>query len=232
MTTHPSYGNFTSSLGLPSRLLLLLINYASLAHLLLLAALWWVPGLSWTERSACFVMLLYGMPPLLGRCLLLFMTKPTGTVPVGSRTFFLWWALFQFQMLFSRFPFLEELLRTIPGLYSFWLRLWGARIGGTTFWSPGTVVTDRSFLDIGNNVIFGAGVRLNPHVLDKDEDGGFRLWLETIKVGDGTMVGGYSLLTAGTQIAAGETTRAFLVSPPGSLWKNGKRVRDQERSAR
>lgn len=230
MNTYPFHGNFAGSLGLPARLLLLLMNFASFVHLLLLTVVWWFPGLSWTERSACFVFLLYGLPPLLGRCLLLFMPKLGGTVPVGSRTFFLWWALFQLQMLFSRFPLLEELLRTIPGLYSFWLRLWGARIGGTTFWSPGTVVTDRSFLDIGNNVIFGAGVRLNPHVLDKGEDGRFRLWLEPIKVGDGTMVGGYSLLTAGTQIAARETTRAFLVSPPGSVWKNGKRVRNQEQS--
>lgn len=228
MTTHTNHGNFTGSLGLPARLLLLLINCASLVHLLLLSVVWFAPGLSWAERSTCFVVLLYGMPPLLGRCILLFMCKPKGTIPVGSRAFFLWWTLFQLQMLFSRFPFFEELLRIIPGLYSFWLRLWGARIGGTTFWSPGTVITDRSFLDIGNNVIFGAGVRINPHVLDKDEEGRFRLWLEPVTVGDGTMVGGYSLLTAGTRIAAGETTRAFLVSPPGSVWKNGKRVRSHE----
>lgn len=226
MTTHPSR-NLTGNLGLSALLLLLLVNSASLAHLLLLAAVWWVPGISWTGRSACFVFLLYGMPPLLGRCLLLFIPEPRGSVPVGSRTFFFWWALFQLQMLYSRFPLLEELLRTIPGLYSLWLRLWGARIGGTTFWSPGTVITDRSFLNIGNHVIFGAGVRLNPHVLDKGKDGEFRLWLEPITVGDGTMVGGYSLLTAGTQIAAGETTHAFLISPPGSVWKNGKRVRSQ-----
>jgi hypothetical protein len=41
------------------------------------------------------------------------------------------------------------------------------------------------------------------------------------------MVGGYSLLTAGTEIVSDESTRAFLVSPPFSVWKEGKRVRQQ-----
>jgi hypothetical protein len=47
-----------------------------------------------------------------------------------------------------------------------------------------------------------------------------------VKIGDDAMIGGYSLLTAGTEIAAGEATRAFLISPPFSKWKNGKRSRN------
>lgn len=39
----------------------------------------------------------------------------------------------------------------------------------------------------------------------------------------GAMIGGYSLLTAGTEIADDEATRAFLTSPPFSKWKNGRR---------
>jgi hypothetical protein len=34
------------------------------------------------------------------------------------------------------------------------------------------------------------------------------------------------MLTAGTEIADDEATRAFLISPPFSRWKDGKRLRD------
>ena len=86
------------------------------------------------------------------------------------------------------------------------------------------VISDRSFLDIGDDVVFGAGVRLNAHVLTKDE-GRPLLYLATIHIGSRTIVGGYSLLTAGTAISEDEVVRAFLVSPPFSAWKDGKRVR-------
>ena len=119
---------------------------------------------------------------------------------------------------------LEETLRLIPGLYSLWLRGWGSRIGKLTYWAPRTVILDRGFLDLGDHVILGAGVRLNPHVIERDPEPTLRL--APIKIGDGAMIGGYSLLTAGTEIAAGEATRAFLISPPFSRWKNGSRIRD------
>ena len=127
------------------------------------------------------------------------------------------------QMLFCRLPMLEELLRLVPGLYSLWLRLWGARVGRLTYWGAGLRILDRSFLQIGDDVIFGAAVRLNPHVLARNERGETELLLARIVVGERTMVGGYSLLTAGTEIAPDESTRAFLVSPPFSRWRNGRR---------
>jgi acetyltransferase-like isoleucine patch superfamily enzyme len=130
-------------------------------------------------------------------------------------------------VVFCRIPALEEVLRLVPGLYSQWLRLWGARIGRFTYWSAGTLITDRSFLSIGDYVVLGAGVRLNSHVLAPDSDGTVELLLASIKIGDRVMVGGYSLLTAGTEIASGENTRAFLISPPFSSWKAGKRVREE-----
>jgi hypothetical protein len=146
-------------------------------------------------------------------------------IAAGTKPFFAWWLMFQLQIVFCRCPFLEEALRLVPGIYSQWLRLWGSRVGRLTFWSPGTLITDRSFLSIGDDVVFGAGVRLNSHVLKKNDQGTIELILATVTVGNRAMVGGYSLLTAGTQISDGESTRAFLVSPPFSVWKDGKRVR-------
>ena len=136
--------------------------------------------------------------------------------------------MLQAQMLFNRFPMLEEALRIIPGVYSTWLRLWGARVGRLTYWAPGMRILDRSFLDIGDHVVFGAGVRLNPHVIVKNSSGEQELLLAPIRIGDRASIGGYALLTAGTEIAADEATRACLISPPFSKWSDGKRVREQD----
>ena len=145
-----------------------------------------------------------------------------GHIRIGTHAFFTWWALANLQMLFSRLPMLEEFIRLVPGLYSFWLRLWGARIGRLTYWGAGLRILDRSFLQVGDDVIFGAAVRLNPHVLARNESGDMELILASIVVGDRSVVGGYSLLTAGTELAADECTRAFLVSPPFSRWQDGR----------
>ena len=107
----------------------------------------------------------------------------------------------------------------IPGLYSAWLRLWGAKIGRFTYWAPGTIILDRSFIHIGNFVVFGAGVRLNPHVIDGND-----LILAPVIIEDNVTVGGYSLLTSGTVLRKNQAAKAFLISPPFSVWQDNKRV--------
>lgn len=163
---------------------------------------------------------LYLLPLIPGRILRETLRSSPQSIAVGSPAFLRWWACFQCQVLFLRFPALEEALRLVPGVYSLWLRCWGSRIGKLTYWAPQTIILDRGFLEIGDHVVFGAGVRLNPHVMENE------LKLAPIRVGDGAMIGGYSLLTAGTEIAAGERTRAFLISPPFSKWKDGRRTRE------
>ena len=212
------------SLSPAQRLLMLGLNYLPLLHVAAIAAvvsIGWGP-LSW--RVGTGVILLYVAPAVIGRVILALARISEGRIRIGSGAFFAWWALANLQMLFSRLPMLEELLRLVPGLYSMWLRLWGARVGRLTYWGAGLRILDRSFLCIGDNVVFGAAVRLNPHVLARNEGGEMELLLATIVVRDRSMVGGYSLLTAGSEIAADECTRAFLVSPPFSRWEQGKRT--------
>jgi len=207
------------------RLLLLGLNFIPLLHVAAIALLLWVLYASVAWRIAIGLGCLYLLPPLAARLILFFGDIREGQIGLGTKAFFQWWTLFQLQVIFCRMPALEETLRLVPGLYSQWLRLWGARIGRFTYWSPGTLITDRSFLEIGDDVVFGAGVRLNAHVLANGEAGRLELLLATVKIGNGAMIGGYSLLTAGTTISPGEHTRAFLISPPFSTWKDGKRVR-------
>jgi hypothetical protein len=209
------------------RLWMLLVNYVPLAHLLAIIATLLLPVWTWPTRIGLALVGLYLLPPLLARLILLVAPIAQGRIAIGSRSFFVWWLVFQLQIIFCRLPFLEETLRLIPGVYSLWLRLWGAHIGRLVYWSPGTAITDRSFLRIGNDVVFGAGVRLNAHVLAKNKQGGMELLLATVKIGDRAVIGGYALLTCGTEVAADETTRACQLSPPFSIWQDGKRIKSQ-----
>ncbi len=179
--------------------------------------------LSWPLKILSAFSLLYLLPLIPARILRESLRKSPPEISISSADFLKWWACFQCQVLFLRFPALEEIIRLIPGCYSLWLRLWGSRIGKLTYWAPRTSVLDRGFLDIGGNVVFGAGVKLNPHVMEKG-----KLLLATVKIGDRSLIGGYSLLTAGTEIAPDETVRAFLISPPFSKWKDHRRIRPNQ----
>jgi hypothetical protein len=166
---------------------------------------------------------IYFVPPLVGRAQLMFFPITPGSYGLDAPEFLRWWASAQTQILFCRLPFLEEILRLLPGCYSLWLRLWGAKIGRLTYWAPGLRILDRSFLEIGDNVVFGAGVRLNPHVIADDEMSVPRLHVGPVRIGDGCQIGGYSLLTAGSRVEAGQTLKALSLSPPFTVWREGRR---------
>lgn len=210
------------------RLLLLLLNCVPAVHFLSILAVLLVPLIDWPQRICVAFALLYLAPPFGARLVLRLMPISESPIAIGSKAFFGWWTSFQLQVVFCRLQFLEELLRLIPGLYSLWLRLWGSRIGRLTYWSAGTTITDRSFLCIGDDVVFGAGVRLNAHVLAKGKDGKMELLLAPLKIGDRVLIGGYSLLTSGVEIASDQSTRAELLLPPFSIWKDGKRFKEEQ----
>lgn len=212
-----------ASLPASRKLLVLLCNAIPLFQLTVLG------GLIWFLRSSPWLCVglalawVYVVPALLCRCALLLLPIRRQVIPLGSRDFFTWWFTLNLQIIFCRFPFLEELLRIVPGLYSLWLRLWGAKIGKLTYWAAGLRILDRPFLHIGNQVTIGAGVRLNPHVILPDEQGRMMLALAPIRIGDRANVGGYSLFVAGGEIAAGECTQACLTLPPFNRIEGGRR---------
>ena len=208
-----------------AKILLLLGNAISLLQAAVLAVIFWRLHLRpWLCVTAALVWL-YLVPPLLCRLLALVVPIRSQAIEPGSREFLAWWFALNLQMLFCRFPFLEECLRVIPGCYSTWLRLWGSRIGRLTYWGGGLRILDRQYLRIGDNVTFGAGVRLNPHVLTPDAQGRVVLLLAPITIENDVAVGGYSLFVAGVQIATGQTTRACLVLPPFNRLEAGRRIK-------
>ncbi len=220
----PVAAGLGATLSSPKRLLILLINYWTILQVVLIGLALAIPWALFRWRLLAGLLLLYLVPPLAARIIRCLAPIREGRIPVGRRDFFVWWALFNLQVIFCRFPALEEMLRLVPGLYGPWLRLWGARVGRLIYWGAGLRILDRSFVQIGNGVMFGATVRLNPHVLARNKTGELELILATVVIGNEALIGGYSLLTAGTEIAPGECTKAFLISPPFSKWKGGVRV--------
>lgn len=202
------------------RFWMLLWNFLPLLHAAAVATSGFLVFGPW--RWCLPLIILYLVPPLLCRLILTIHPLADGSHPVGSRSFAIWWATAQTQMLFNRLPMFEELLRLVPGLYSLWLRMWGAKIGRLTFWAPGTRILDRSFLRVGNDVVTGAGVRFNAHVIES-VDRVPTIHLGKISVGNRCQLGGYSLLTAGCQVEDGEAVHAFALLPPFSRWSAGRR---------
>lgn len=192
------------------RAAMVVLGWIPAAHLLLalaplvLAAIRRDPAIAlWTPA------VLYLLPPIAVRLQLRVRPVTHGRVDLASGPFLRWWASAQWQMIFARLPALEELLRMLPGVYSAWLRLWGARVGALVYWAPGVVVLDRPFLRVGDRTTFGAGVRVNPHVIAPAPDGRGALYLAPIVVGADALIGGYSILLPGCEVADGEVTAPF-----------------------
>lgn len=203
---------------------LLLCSYIPILHIIVILGALLTPWATFGWRIATGAALLYLLPPFIARCILKIWPVQQGIIPMPSRDYFVWWILLNLQVVFCRLPFLEEIMRFVPGAYGVWLRLWGSKIGRFIYWAAGLRILDRSFLDIGDGVVFGAGVRLNPHVIAQNDEGKMELLLATVHLGKRSVIGGYALLTAGTRVADDENTRACRISPPFSHWKGGRRI--------
>jgi len=224
-----SNNNIFNSLSNSKKILFILFNYATFFLLLGTVIIFLMLPYSIGVRIGLALTIIYLLPPLMARVTLMIFPIKNTHIAFGSTEFMVWWFLSSIQTIYSRFVFLEELLRSIPSVYSFWLRLWGAKIGKMTYWSPRIAIIDRSFLNIGDFVSFGMGVRLNPHIISRNDQGERELILADIIIGDNALIGGYALLTAGTEICANESTNSFLRSPPFCTWKDNKRIKKPSR---
>jgi hypothetical protein len=52
------------------------------------------------------------------------------------------------------------------------------------------------------------------------------LIVKTVRVGARALVGGHSLLAAGSRIGPGESTPAVMPLPPFSEWRDNRRIRE------
>ena len=164
------------------------------------------------------------VPPIVVRLILAIRPLPATDIEVGSTPFLIWWFTSQWQVVFNRLPWIEEMIRLVPGLYATWMRLWGAKVGKLVYWTPGLHILDRPLVNVGDRVVFGAGVKIAPHIIMRNREGRQVLIAATVRIGDDVLVGAYSILLAGSWIASGEASPGRRELAPFTGWVNGRRV--------
>lgn len=113
-----------------------------------------------------------------------------------------WLFSLRIQQIYLVFPQLERLLFFLPGMYSAWLRAWGSKIGKNVFWTPGTIINDRSLMIVGDFVIFGHNTYMSSHLL-RVKNGKFFVYVKKITIGSGSFIGAFTKMGPGTTIAPG-----------------------------
>lgn len=110
-----------------------------------------------------------------------------------------WWGGHRIQALFDAVPWVEALLRMIPGVFSLWLRMWGSSIGKGVYWTARVEITDRSLLEVGDGTVLGHKVACYAHVIDEKRSGQV-LYVKRIVIGRGVFLGAASRLGPGAVV--------------------------------
>lgn len=160
----------------------------------------------WTAILLLFI--LYVLPLTVQRVMFRWAPLKQGITAIDGATFSPWLASHHIQAFYDALPYLESLLRVIPGFYSMWLRMWGSRIGYGVVWPVRMDVLDRGLVDVGNRVTFDREVELAAHVRQKAEGGVARVLVRPVRVG------AYSYLGASTRVGPGATVPHNANVPP------------------
>lgn len=203
----------------------LALNFLPLAQLLAGAAFVAAQATSVATTIAWTLAWLYLLPPLVCRLTLLAFGKPHGRGLVQQdRDYKVWWFTHQWQAVFNRLPWLDEVLRLVPGLYAGWIFLWGGRVSPLVFWAPGSLVVDRPLVVVEAGAVIGAGAGLAGHTGLLAPDGSYRIDIAAPRVGRGAMMGARSGLSAGAELAPGQMLPAGRLIKPFTRWDgNAKR---------
>jgi len=164
----------------------------------------------WTVSLVLFIV--YLAPPIAFRIHNVFAPLREGVTRLDGPGYSPWWGAHQIQVFYDTLPFLEAMLRVIPGWYSMWLRLWGSRVGFGVHWTPRVEIVDRSMMDIGNRVVFGHKVECYAHVIRmKSTPGGeqMKLLVRKIYIGRNCFIGAGSRLGPGARIPQNERVPAL-----------------------
>lgn len=160
------------------------------------------------------VAVLYLLPPLLHRVHQRFFPIREGMSRLVGPGYVPWWGSHQLQVLYIALPWLEGLLR-VCGLYSPWLRLWGAKVGRRVYWTPRVDLADRSLLEVGDDVVFGHRVSIFAHVIVPTRRRGaapgpapgggenLSLYVRRVRIGDRAFIGAGTGMGPGVQVGEG-----------------------------
>jgi hypothetical protein len=143
---------------------------------------------------------IYGLPLLAYRLHEYFYPVQEGISYLHVKEYNPWWGSHQIQLIFIAIPVLETILRLIPGLFSWWLRLWGAKVGQNVYWTPALEISDRGFLEIGDRVVIGHRVGIYSHII-KPHKADLMLYVKKIKIGNDVFIGAGSRLAPGVVLS-------------------------------
>ncbi len=146
---------------------------------------------------------IYLLPPLASRLMIAAWGRPQGRLTQDMPAYRLWWVLTQWQTLFNRLPFLEELLRLVPGVYALWIGLWGGRLSPFAYVGPGVLITDRYAISVGRGAILGMRSILAGHLVMRDGAGRWLVLAAAPIVETEAIVGGDARLGPGAVLRAG-----------------------------
>jgi hypothetical protein len=197
----------------------LALNYLPLVQLLAGAA--FVVSVSGSRRSLLLWSLawLFLLPPLVCRLTLAVFGRPQGRgLTQDTRAYKVWWFTHQWQVVFNRLPWLEELLRLVPGLYALWIRLWGGKVSPWAYWGPGSIVADRHLVIVEAGAVIGAGAGLTGHIANLAPDGTFTVDIAPPRVGQGAIMGTRSGLGPSAELAPHRVLPAGRLIPPFVRW--------------
>ncbi len=144
----------------------------------------------------------YLIPLLTYRLMALFAPIKEGASYIGEEKFSPWVTAFRIQQIYVMFPFLENFLHLLPGLFALWLRLWGSKIGKRVVFAPNISLVDRTHLEIDDYVMFGNSCFLSCHLVEVRK-GRFFCYVKKIKIGKGAFIGAFCNLGPGTKIESG-----------------------------
>ena len=145
---------------------------------------------------------LYGFPILIYRIHSRFYPVKEGISYLYGKEYSPWWGSHQIQVVYIAFPALETLLRLIPGAFSLWLRLWGAKVGKGVYWTPELEIADRGLIDIGDRVVFGHAIRIYSHAI-KPKNQDLMLYVKKVKIGNNVFLGGGTRFAPGVVVEDG-----------------------------
>lgn len=145
----------------------------------------------------------YLLPPFASRLLIMIWGCPCGTFTQDMAAYRVWWVLTQWQTLFNRLPWLEEVLRLVPGLYALWIGLWGGSLSPFAYVAPGVLITDRYAVRVGRGAILGMKSSLAGHLVMRDEAGRWQILVAAPVVEPEAIMGGESGLCPGAVLRAG-----------------------------
>ncbi len=178
-------------------------------------------------RVVFAVFWLYLFPPLMCRAVLAVYGYPYGRgLDQHARAYKVWWFLTQFQVIFSRVPWLEEILRLVPGAYATWLNLWGSRVSLFAYWAPGARVVDRYLVVVERGAVIGNGSAITGHLGILAPDGAYRVDVAPATVEAGAILGANSGIGPGCRVGINELLPAGRLLQPFSHWTDGRKIKD------